>query len=108
MPVQQSPVGTENGHEHETQDVQSGSSHSHNASSYTGPRSVEGAPPGLAKMLVGGVLLVLITAGIITFLNRKSETDALAKETDAVAVPTVAVVHPQSEAANDELVLPGG
>ena len=107
MPVQQSPVGTENAHEHEMQDVQSGSSHSQNASSYTGPRSVEGAPPGLAKMLVGGVLLVLITAGIITFLNRKSETDALAKETDAVAVPTVAVVQPQSEAANDELVLPG-
>jgi RND family efflux transporter MFP subunit len=49
----------------------------------------------------------LITAGVVTFLNRKSETDALAKETDAIAVPTVAVVQPQAEPGNDELVLPG-
>jgi RND family efflux transporter MFP subunit len=58
-------------------------------------------------MLVGAVLLLLIVAGAITFLSRKSETDALAKETDAEAVPTVAVVQPKSEAANDELILPG-
>src|ERR1700688_1114801 len=58
-------------------------------------------------MLIGAIWLGMITAGIITFLNRKSETDALAKETDSIAVPTVAVVHPQSEAANDELILPG-
>jgi membrane fusion protein, multidrug efflux system len=103
MPVQQPPVTTEN----ERQQVPSETSHPHSASSYTGPQSVQPAAPGVAKMLVGAVLLVLITAGVITFLNRKSETDALAKETDAVAVPTVAVVQPQSEAANDELVLPG-
>jgi RND family efflux transporter MFP subunit len=58
-------------------------------------------------MLIGAVLLILIVAGIITFVDRKSETDALAKETDAVAVPTVAVVKPQSEASKDELILPG-
>lgn len=60
-----------------------------------------------AKLLVGAVLLVLITAGAVTFLNRSSEADALAKETDAVAVPTVAVVQPATEPGNDELVLPG-
>ena len=65
------------------------------------------APLGRAKMLVGAVLLVLITAGVVTFLNRNAESDALAKETEAVAVPTVAVVQPQSEPASDELVLPG-
>jgi membrane fusion protein, multidrug efflux system len=65
------------------------------------------APVGRAKLLIGAVLLVLITAGIVTFLDRKSETDALAKETEAVAIPTVAVVHPQTEPGNDELVLPG-
>ena len=65
------------------------------------------APAGRAKILVGAVLLVLITAGVVTFLNRKSESDALAKETEAVSVPTVAVVQPQAEPANDELVLPG-
>jgi RND family efflux transporter MFP subunit len=43
----------------------------------------------------------------VTFLNRKGETDALAKETEAVSVPTVAVVQPQAEPGNDELVLPG-
>jgi RND family efflux transporter MFP subunit len=65
------------------------------------------APAGRAKILIGAVLLVLITAGVVTFLNRKSESDALAKETEAVSVPTVAVVQPQAEPGNDELVLPG-
>jgi RND family efflux transporter MFP subunit len=71
------------------------------------PRGVPPAPAGRAKTLVGAVLLVLITAGIVTFLNRRSETEALAKETEAVSVPTVAVVQPQSVDGNDELVLPG-
>jgi RND family efflux transporter MFP subunit len=65
------------------------------------------APASRAKLLVGAALLVLITAGAVTFLNRKSEADALAKETEAVAVPTVAIVQPASEPGNDELVLPG-
>jgi membrane fusion protein, multidrug efflux system len=65
------------------------------------------APAGRGKILIGAVLLVLITAGAVTFLNRSGEADALAKETEAVAVPTVAVVQPQAESGNDELVLPG-
>ena len=65
------------------------------------------APPGRARILVGATLLVLITAGAVTFLNKRSETDALAKETEAVSVPTVAVVQPKTEPGNDELVLPG-
>jgi membrane fusion protein, multidrug efflux system len=65
------------------------------------------APAGRGKILIGAVLLVLITAGAVTFLNRNSEADALAKETEAVSVPTVAVVQPQTEPGNDELVLPG-
>src|SRR5208282_4768649 len=71
------------------------------------PPDLAPAPVGLAKMLVGAALLVLITAGAVTFLNRKSESDALAKETEVVSVPTVAVVQPQTEPGNDELVLPG-
>jgi membrane fusion protein, multidrug efflux system len=74
---------------------------------YRPPSGPERSPAGRAKMLVGAVLLVLITAGVVTFLNRKSESDALAKETDAIAIPTVAVVQPQSEPGNDELILPG-
>ncbi len=71
------------------------------------PRSVSPAPVGRAKLLVGAVLLVLLTAGVVTLLERKSETDALAKETDANAIPTVGVVQPQTQTGNDELVLPG-
>jgi RND family efflux transporter MFP subunit len=71
------------------------------------PSDLGPAAVGRAKLLIGAALLVLITAGAVTFLNRKSETDALAKETEAVSVPTVAVVQPQSEPGNDELVLPG-
>jgi RND family efflux transporter MFP subunit len=77
------------------------------------PPDVQPAPAGRAKLLfrlvllVGLVLLVLLVAGAITFLNRRSEGNALAKETDAAAIPTVGVVQPQAEAGNDELVLPG-
>jgi RND family efflux transporter MFP subunit len=65
------------------------------------------SPAGRGKILIGAFLLVLITAGAVTFLNRRSESDALAKETESVSIPTVAVVQPQSEPGNDELVLPG-
>jgi membrane fusion protein, multidrug efflux system len=106
------PVNTELNREtdargNEAQRDRSDAPHSQNTSSYTGPEHVQAAPPGLAKMLIGAVLLILIVAGIFTFLNRRSDTDALAKETEAVAVPTVAVVKPQSEASKDELILPG-
>jgi membrane fusion protein, multidrug efflux system len=65
------------------------------------------APASRAKLLVAVALLILLIAGAITFLNRRSETNALAKETEEVSVPTVAVVQPQTEPGNDELVLPG-
>jgi membrane fusion protein, multidrug efflux system len=65
------------------------------------------APAGRAKILVGAVLLVLITAGAVTFLTRRNESRALAKETEAISVPTVAVVEPQVEPGTEELVLPG-
>ncbi len=71
------------------------------------PPDVPPAPAGRGKLLVGVALLVLLVAGGITFLNRRSETNALAKETEAVAIPTVAVVQPHAESGNDELVLPG-
>jgi multidrug efflux system membrane fusion protein len=93
MPVQPPPV-----QQNETQQGRPDNNRPHDL----GP-----APAGRAKILIGAVLLVLITAGVVTFLNRKSESDALAKETEAVSIPTVAVVQPQTEPANDELVLPG-
>jgi len=71
------------------------------------PADLPPAPPGRAKILVGAVLLVLITAGVVTFIGRKGETDALAKETEMIAVPTVAVVQPTKGPGSDELTLPG-
>ena len=95
MPIQPAPVTTE---QNETEAVR--------PDDYQ-PSDLGPTPAGRAKLLIGAALLVLITAGAVTFLNRKSETDALAKETEAVSVPTVAVVEPQAEPGNDELVLPG-
>jgi len=71
------------------------------------PPDLPPAPAGRAKVVIGVVLLVLLAAGLVTFLTRKSETDALAKETDAAAIPTVAVVQPKPAAGDNELVLPG-
>ena len=71
------------------------------------PIDLPPAPTGRAKVIVGAALIILLAGGLITFLTRKSETDALAKETDAAAIPTVAVVQPTTESSDNELVLPG-
>jgi membrane fusion protein, multidrug efflux system len=71
------------------------------------PVQVPPPPAGKATTLVGAVLLVLVTAGAVTFLSRRNEANALAKETEAISIPTVAVVQPKVEPGNDELVLPG-
>lgn len=71
------------------------------------PPDLPPAPARKAKIMVGIALAVLLLAGAVTFLSRKEETDALAKETDSMAIPTVAVVQPKTEPGNDELVLPG-
>jgi multidrug efflux system membrane fusion protein len=71
------------------------------------PPDLPPAPAGRATILVGAVLLVLLTAGAVTFLTRHGEADALANETEAVSIPTVAVVQPKVEPGNDELILPG-
>ena len=100
MPVQPPPVTAQ---QNETQQGRPDDVRPENRQ----PSDLRPAPAGRAKILVGAALLVLITAGVVTFLNRKSESDALAKETEAVSVPAVAVVQPQVEPGNDELVLPG-
>ncbi len=60
-----------------------------------------------AKLVVGTVLLVLLIAGSLTFLNRVRQGHALVKETEQNSVLTVVVVHPLAEKASEELVLPG-
>jgi len=71
------------------------------------PPDVPPAPPRKALMIVGIFLLLLLLAGAFTLWARASHGRALAKETERETVPTVAVVYPQSEKPDEELVLPG-
>src|SRR5580693_9589654 len=71
------------------------------------PPEVPPAPPGKALTIVAVLLLVLLVAGGFTMLGRFSHEQALAKETERETVPTVAVVNPQSEKPDEDLVLPG-
>ncbi len=71
------------------------------------PPEVPPAPPRRALMIVGVLLLVLLIAGGLTLFDHVSHERALAKETERETVPTVAVVYPQSEKPDEDLVLPG-
>ena len=71
------------------------------------PPELPPAPPRKALMIVGVALAALLLAGALTLISRESHERALAKETELQTVPTVATVHPQPEAPNEELVLPG-
>ena len=51
-------------------------------------------------------LLVLLVGGGFSVARRFSEHKTLVKETEKLAVPTVAVIHPSTEPASEELVLP--
>lgn len=73
----------------------------------TPPPKLPPAPPRKALLVVGAVVLVLAAGGAVTALLRIPEQHALAHETEKLAVPTVAVVHPQAEKPDEELVLPG-
>ena len=71
------------------------------------PPELPPAPPRKALVIVGLVLLVLLIAGAATLIGRRSQERALAKETERSTIPTVAIVHPQAETPDEELVLPG-
>jgi hypothetical protein len=65
MPVQPPPVTTE-----PTEVPQNDEKHVH--PEIDRPPDRGAAPAGRASILVGAALLVLLTAGVVTFLNRKS------------------------------------
>jgi RND family efflux transporter MFP subunit len=71
------------------------------------PPDVPPAPPRKAMMIVGVLLLLLLLAGALTLWDHVTHERALAKETERETVPTVAVVYPQSEKPDEDLVLPG-
>jgi len=49
----------------------------------------------------------LIVLGTVLLIQRRSQYRALANETEAAAIPTVAVIHPNVESGDEDLVLPG-
>ncbi len=71
------------------------------------PPEVPPAPPRKALAIVGVLLLVLLIAGSLTLWDHVTRERALAKETERETVPTVAVVNPQLEKPDEDLVLPG-
>jgi len=79
----------------------------HQAPGIEKPPEVPPAPPRRALMIVGVLLLVLLIAGGLTLWDHVSHERALANETEQETVPTVAVVYPQSEKPDEDLVLPG-
>jgi RND family efflux transporter MFP subunit len=52
-------------------------------------------------------VIVLVIVGAVTLFQRRAQYQALAKETETLAIPTVAVIHPTTESAQEDLVLPG-
>jgi RND family efflux transporter MFP subunit len=52
-------------------------------------------------------VIVLVILGAVTLFQRRAQYQALAKETETLAIPTVAVIHPTTESAQEDLVLPG-
>jgi len=60
----------------------------------------------LFAYLIGGVIVLVILGGF-TLFQRRAQYHALAEETEARAIATVSVIHPTTEAAQEDLVLPG-
>src|SRR6059036_113113 len=52
-------------------------------------------------------VILLVVFGAVTLFQRRAQYQALAKETETLAIPTVAVIHPATESAQEDLVLPG-
>ncbi len=61
---------------------------------------------GLFKFFIGAAI-VLVVLGAFTLFQRRAQYHALAEETETLAIPTVAIIHPTSEVAQEDLVLPG-
>lgn len=65
-----------------------------------------GKGPRIFKILFL-VVAILVLVGAITLFQRRAQYQALAEETETLAIPTVAVIHAATEAAQEDLVLPG-
>jgi multidrug efflux system membrane fusion protein len=99
------PVGAQAQRDEEIEQIQRQSRHQRVA--IQKPPELPPAPPRKALIMVGVFLLLLLLAGAITLWLRVSHDHALANETERETIPNVAVVYPQSEKPDEELVLPG-
>lgn len=70
------------------------------------PASRRSSGPSHSARAAAIALLVLLVAGGFSIARRFSERRTLAQETEKLAVPAVAVIQPNAEPAQDELVLP--
>jgi RND family efflux transporter MFP subunit len=72
------------------------------------PQRAQQAPPEKSRlfMIVAVVAAGLVLIGLFTWVQRRSQYDALAKETERLAIPTVSVIHPTAEPPQEDLVLP--
>ncbi len=73
----------------------------------TPPPNLPPAAPRTALVTAVVVVALLLLGGVITMLIRLHNGRVLAKETEQESISTVAVVHPQAEKPDEELVLPG-
>jgi len=66
------------------------------------------APPKKSRlfMIMTAIAAALVLLGLFTWVQRRSQYDALAKETERLAIPTVSVIHPAVEPPQEDLVLP--
>ena len=71
-------------------------------------QGAQDAPPKKSRLfvIVAMVAAALVLLGLFTWVQRRSQYDALAKETERMAIPTVAVIHPTPEPPQEDLVLP--
>lgn len=65
------------------------------------------APKSPLFLVFFGVVAVLVVAGGVLMLQRRSQFQALAENTEALAVPTVGIMHPSVQSGDEDLVLPG-
>lgn len=69
-------------------------------------RAQQTPPKSRLFVIVAMVAAALVLMGLFTWVQRRSQYDALAKETEKLAIPTVSVIHPTPEPPQEDLVLP--
>ncbi|MFI5183382.1 MAG: efflux RND transporter periplasmic adaptor subunit [Vicinamibacteria bacterium] len=77
------------------------------AGSAPGPGDGERSGGRRFFLWLAAAVCVLLVLGILTWMARRGEYQALAAETQSLATLTVAVTHPTAQPAEEELTLPG-